>query len=336
MSQYAIISHKNCNDGTAAAYVFKQFHGFDIPDEDFFFLAHTGDEEIDLENLSFYRHLENKTHLFVLDFSLDLGHIEDLLASYPNLKIIEIDHHKTFMEREGSVSLTEDRIAYIQNTYRFKDGESRYQYCYDKTVCGSVLTYLYLNNKYEEYTQYRDNQYTADNYLDINVPRWLLYIQDRDIWKWVYPDSKAYCEAFFDNNADPFKFMNDRTIESEADKYIDRGETLLQRREVQVESLAKKVFKVSFTHQGKTYKGIAVNSNFCFTSEVCHYLLNEHDDVDFALAFEFSGEYWKCSLRSLGEFDTCMISALFGGGGHQAASGFRMDSFIELKDYFNF
>lgn len=337
MSKYAIITHKKCNDGTAAAYVFKEFHHFEIPDEDFFFLAHTGEQEEDLEKLGFFEALKHKDELFVVDFSLELDLIESLLIDYPDLKITEVDHHKTFMTREGFEDLTKSRLDFLQSIYKSKDdGEARYRYCYDKTVSGAVLLYLYLHGLYDEYAALDKEDDYYNKYLQNHVPLWLLYIQDRDIWKWHYGESKAYCEAFFDYASNPYDILANDGIADLTEEFVTEGRALLRRKDNQVSNLTDNAFAVSFQHQGETYKGIAVNANQFFTSDVCNALLKQHLDLDFALGFEYNGQYWKCGVRSLGTFDTCIISTCFGGGGHQAASGFRVDAFEDLKEHFNF
>lgn len=336
MSKYAIITHKNCNDGTAAAYMFKHFHHFEIPDDDFFFLAHTGEQEEDLEKLGFFDKLKYKDELFVVDFSLNLDLIESILIDYPNLKITEIDHHQTFMWREGSEVVTESRLEHIQSIYKFKNkDEFRYRYCYDTSVSGAVLLHLYLNGFYDEYAALDKGDDYYNKYLQNHVPLWLLYIQDRDIWKWHYNESRAYCEAFFDYASNPYDILNNVKLDSMTESLVEEGRALLRRKEIQVANLAENAFKVSFRHLGRVFNGVAVNANQCFTSDVCNYLLKQHPDIDFAMGIEYNGLYWKCGVRSLGTFDTCIISACLGGGGHKAASGFRVDSFDDLKDYFN-
>lgn len=333
MNNILVISHKNCNDGTAAAYALNEHFGRMIPRQHFFFLEHGHDHLTKLDEMGFFKDFEQITEIYILDFSLPIDVLETILKRSENVTITEIDHHKTFMERAGSPEETKQKLEELMTTYTSVAG-TRYRYIFNNDCSGAVLTSLYFSGRYEDFL-ISQKQGLGDERLEHFVPRWLLYIQDRDIWKWKYEESAAYCETFFIEASDQENFIYRLIVEEFTVEWVKEGYVLLKQKEQQVEKLAESAHPCSFTLDGKTYKGMAINSNQPFTSDVCN-LLVQTRGVDFALGYTFDKTIWKCGLRSLAPFDTTIISKHLGGGGHAQASGFKMKSFIELQDYFNF
>lgn len=351
MSKYAIISHKNCNDGKAAAYVFNMFRNFEIPFEDFYFLAHTGEVEYDLRELGLFEALKEKEELWVLDFSLPLDLIERLLKDYPNLYIREVDHHKTFKERSpektpGTTNMilkalrrnheTGEERAYDSDFRECYERVSRYEYRFNQNVCGAVLTFIYLT-ELEEGVRFSTDADIEEFIEEGSVPDWLLYIQDRDIWTWKHASSAPYTEAFFDETTDVKAFLEDQLWEERTEELVILGKSLLKRKQNQVEQLAQQAWGCSYRMpDGSVARGLMVNCNGFFTSDLCNCLLKNSVNIDFAIGVEYNGNYWKCGIRSLSAFDTTVISSALGGGGHKNASGFRMNTWKELEETFSF
>lgn len=334
MNKVLVISHKKCNDGTAAAHVLNEHFQRQIPKSHFFFLAHGGNHLATLEEMGFFTDFDKITEIYILDFSLPIETLEAILKRNKNVVITEIDHHKTFMERAGTPEETKQLLDRLGIFYITKSKRPRYRYIFNNDCSGAVLTKLYCMGVYERYLKACEEG-NGDAELERTVPRWLLYIQDRDIWKWKYQDSEAYCETFFGESMNQENFVYRLNVEELTESWVEQGHALLERRRQQVEELATNAHPCSITIDGKTYTGMAINSNAFFTSDVCNLLVRKNK-VDFALGYSFDGKVWKCGLRSLHPFDTTIISTRFGGGGHAQASGFKVDSIIELQDYFNF
>ena len=318
-----VITHKQCNDGLTAAWVIKDYFrskGVKLKDEDIYFLAHTGEQLEDLEQLGFWQklhdHPEIKT-IYVTDFSLHFDPLNLIYTVFPNVKVVEIDHHKTAFERDQATkSVIHDLTV-----------SGRYESYMDVRMSGAVLTWLYFNKDYRNEDTDKLNQEELDTMLDQEVPKWILYIQDRDIWKWRYPESKAFCYTFMNMGLsleDLDQFFYSSVVES----YINKGDFGLLIQQNQINLLLENTTDIVYPLDGKVLKGKAVNVNQFFTSDIGNQLVRQKG-VDFALTYSYNGEYWKCGLRSKTDVDVSKIASAFGGGGHAQASGFSWRKSID-------
>jgi hypothetical protein len=102
-----------------------------------------------------------------------------------------------------------------------------------------------------------------------------------------------------------------------------RGETICRFIDRQVENLCQEVV---FLRIGG-HESIPCVSTPLFVSEVCARLLELHPEAPFSAAFfDVSARKRVFSLRShQGGFDVAQLAKNYGGGGHQAASGFSIE-----------
>jgi hypothetical protein len=134
-----IITHKQCNDGLTAAWVIKDHfknQGIELKEEDIYFLAHTGEQLEDLEQLGFWQKLHDHPEIetiYVTDFSLHFDPLNLISCLFPHVKIVEIDHHKTAFERDQSTINAIDALK----------SAGRYESYMDNRMSGAVLTWLY-------------------------------------------------------------------------------------------------------------------------------------------------------------------------------------------------
>nr|DAO09389.1 MAG TPA: exopolyphosphatase-related protein [Caudoviricetes sp.] len=318
-----VITHKQCNDGLAAAWViYNHFNNrvIDLKEEDIYFLAHTGKQLDDLERLGFWQKLHDHPEIetiYVTDFSLDFDPLNLIATLFPHVKVVEIDHHKTAFERDQET----------MNVIHDLKLAGRYESYMDNRMSGAVLTWLYFNNGYRNEDTDKLNQEELDTMLDQEVPKWILYIQDRDIWKWRYPESKAFCYTFMNMGLgldDLGQFFYSSVVES----YINKGDFGLLVQQNQINLLLENTTDIVYPLDGKVLKGKAVNVNQFFTSDIGNQLVRQKG-VDFALTYSYNGEYWKCGLRSKTDVDVSKIASAFGGGGHAQASGFSWRKSID-------
>lgn len=147
------------------------------------------------------------------------------------------------------------------------------------------------------------------------VPRPILidHIGDRDLWRFVLQDTKAFCAGL---SLYPTTFEAWLTIEPEA--LIASGRALLDFQQRQVDCVMSRDLR-SVTLAG--HHGLAANviNN---TSEVGHEIAKRSGT--FSLTFFIKGDNVICSLRSVAPFDVSEIAKHYGGGGHAQASGFKM------------
>ena len=316
------ISHAKCNDGLAAAKVLQQYCKMsnthdDLPNKDIYLMNHSGRLYQDLESQGFFENLKDARKLYVLDFSLNKEVLFKILNDYPNLKVIEIDHHKTAFERD------EETMSIIKQL----DRQNRYESYLDQRMSGAVLTYIFLHwpnliNRFENINE--DELY---HHLSRYVPSWLLYIQDRDIWKWAYKTrSEPFCYMFMNRirsleDFDKYPFMNLSKTGELTQMFIESGLIALEVLKSQINELMDNTFKICYNLDGVEYIGEAVNVNDYFTSDIGNKIAYKEGN-NFALVFNYNGEYWKCGLRSREGVDISRLATQFGGGGHAQASGF--------------
>lgn len=174
---------------------------------------------------------------------------------------------------------------------------------------------------------------------DQPIPKFLLHIQDRDIWKFEMQDTYAFSESQF---LRPYQFdsWNEMMNEQVVIDMIEKGKYLLEMKENNVKYLVKSADKRKF--QG--YDTYCVNS-YNFLSEVGNNLCEKYPDA-VALIWRWNTKY-KCyyiSLRSYQpkhEGDKCgpdvsMLAKKYeGGGGHEHASGFTYRSEYNIESLFD-
>lgn len=168
------------------------------------------------------------------------------------------------------------------------------------------------------------------------IPRGLELIEDRDLWKFKYPETKAFC-LYMDSLERSFKTWREAMIPSDGIvKAVQHGKSMLRYQGVLVRRMAAEAVRVEtckdrdwmFSLSGlkeDAYSVMIVNASV-LQSEVCALLLEEYPDVAFVASYSAnkSGKTWQ--LRSLGDFDVSKIAKSHGGGGHKNAAGFTKPS----------
>ncbi|MDE2258886.1 MAG: phosphoesterase [Betaproteobacteria bacterium] len=147
------------------------------------------------------------------------------------------------------------------------------------------------------------------------VPRFIEYIQDRDLWKWELTDSREFSAALYSY---PFDFATWDSLYLDTDHLIAEGKAILRMKEKAVKEMADR----SVIGNVGGYMVPIVNATIFF-SEVGEELCIRHPDKPFA-AYYFDREdnrrQW--GLRSRGDFDCSAVAKSYGGGGHPGAAGF--------------
>ncbi len=157
---------------------------------------------------------------------------------------------------------------------------------------------------------------------DEKVPLLLQYVQDRDLWNFKLEKSKEV-SAYIGTFEYDFAKWNALSLEIESDleNVIHIGSAILKREEQLVKDAAESVRIVEFAG----HKIPTVNSSILH-SDIGHYLLNKFSEYPFALIWNYREDgKVKISLRSRGNFDVAAIAKTYGGGGHKAAAGCRVD-----------
>lgn len=169
------------------------------------------------------------------------------------------------------------------------------------------------------------------------IPTLLLYIQERDLWKFKLEGSKEFTDYFYamhnpSNVLEFFRIMNDYTQNEEAFATImKRGLAVSEFKQQMCQDMASR----SLSKMYKDYKIKVTPCDFLLISDVGNYMCQD-DDVDFAVLYQVkegsSGLMAMLSFRSK-KTDVSAIAKEFpGGGGHAASAGctIPLDQFLEL------
>ena len=159
-------------------------------------------------------------------------------------------------------------------------------------------------------------------------PKFLRYIEDRDLWKWELPYSKEFSAAF---DMVPFEFekFTEFVDDSTFDDAIKRGSYIL----AYSKSVIKKVADQATLRTWKGKKIYIVNSSH-WMSEIGAKLA---PDCAFAVIwfFDHDRQEYRVSLRAFhDEVDVSEIAKTQGGGGHKKAAGFSLPKDSHVDDFF--
>lgn len=160
---------------------------------------------------------------------------------------------------------------------------------------------------------------------DEEVPWLIKYIEDRDLWRFDYSETKAFGLWL---RAEPFDFERWEIIAQNLNGGYDTHEIMVEAQAMQ-RLFDRQVSEIAALHRIADVGGFAVPVCNCppqFASEVGHKLLHDNPDAPFSACYSDQGKKRGWSLRSMDDReDVSAIAAKFGGGGHRNAAGFGTD-----------
>ncbi|CAN5513313.1 hypothetical protein BH10PSE16_BH10PSE16_08170 [soil metagenome] len=152
------------------------------------------------------------------------------------------------------------------------------------------------------------------------VPSLVLFVEDRDIWAWQYPESPAFLAAL---DMEPLDFARWAEIAAfspaQITDFMARGTAMDEKFKKLAADIAEGAQPVTFNGQS----GLMLNAPGVFHSLIGN-MLSEKCGT-FALMWHVgkSGGV-KVGLRSQPGFDCIPLAESMGGGGHAQACGFKM------------
>ena len=152
------------------------------------------------------------------------------------------------------------------------------------------------------------------------VPGLVLFVEDRDIWAWQYPESAGFLAAL---DMEPFDFARWAEIAAfkpaELIEFMARGHAMDEKFNKLAADIAEGAQPVTFNG----HSGLMMNAPGVFHSLIGN-MLSEKSGT-FALMWHVgkSGGV-KVGLRSQAGFDCIPLAESMGGGGHAQACGFKM------------
>lgn len=164
------------------------------------------------------------------------------------------------------------------------------------------------------------------------IPKFIQYIQDRDLWQWELPYSKEFSAAF---DMVPWEFSAFEEFEdaSVIDDAIKRGSYILAYSKTVIKKIVDKACRRKLKINSKVYDVLVVNSSH-WMSEIGSTLAKDCD-VAMIYYFDHNNSAYSVSLRGFHEnIDVSEVSKNFGGGGHKKAAGFRLPASIHPESLF--
>ena len=230
---------------------------------------------------------DKNTDIYILDFSFSREVITGLATHHASVTVL--DHHKTAAET-------------LQN---WDHGLSNLEIVFDMERSGAGIAWDY----------FADGSRIRPQLID--------YIEDRDIWAWLLPDSREINSliGFTKREFSAYDRLND-LLEDHYERAVGMGSLLLEQQQRHVQSIiaaTKRPIEINGKH------GLICNCPGQFASDVGNELAKESGTFG-ATYFQDSQDAMCVSLRSEGDYDVSEIAKQFGGGGHKNAAGFKFSA----------
>ena len=156
---------------------------------------------------------------------------------------------------------------------------------------------------------------------------WMVdYVEDRDLWRWSLPYSKAVSAGMMIH---PREFGRwDFLFHEGMDALIDQGKIVLSYQQAEIDRALSDKNVAWHLFGGHRVPTINQTSS-TLMSDAVGQLAEAYPDARFAAGFFVTpdGRY-VYSLRSRGDFDVSEVARSIGGGGHPGAAGFKYDSIL--------
>jgi hypothetical protein len=218
--------------------------------------------------------------VYVLDFSFSAEILQAIDQSAA--KLVMLDHHKSAAEKLTGFAC---RCGVVH---------------FDMSKSGSRLAWEFFHPEQP-------------------VPALLQYIEDRDIWKWEFPESAGFLSAL---DMEPQQFARWQEIAAftpgQLTAFMARGEAMDEKYRKLCADIAEGAQPLVFNG----IEGLMVNAPGMFHSLVGD-LLSAKTGT-FALMWSAGAQGVKVGLRAQRNFDCIALAESMGGGGHAQACGFKM------------
>lgn len=231
---------------------------------------------------------------------------------FNNKDVYVVDYSFSLSEMLAYQAEAKSFIVIDHHVSAQKDIESLNNFVFDNNKSGSYLAWEYFHP-------------------NTDVPKFIKYISDADIWDHKLPDWKEIESFIYSNGEGHFSFEHfedlHKTLETD-EGYIrakEVGGMLVGAHTEKVEMYSDIAELIEF----EGYKVYAVNAPREVRSELGHVLASKTNS--FAIIFTYEKGVWKCSLRSVKDFDVSVIATKYGGGGHKNAAAFGMPTDFPLR-----
>ena len=296
-AEYAVYYHADCADGFTAAWAAASI---------------LGQENCDLHPARYdagdrpapYPLPEQK--VLIVDFSYPRPAMERLIAEQPYVRLF--DHHQTALQNLAGLPGSLQNLAGLPGSVL------------DMERSGAMITWQALKGEQDGEAPPQDV-----------VPDLIRYTQDRDLWRWQLPDSRAI-NAYIGST--PYEFREWDRLAVQLEDYAYRniavhcGLALLRHQEQVVKAQAEhaRMMEILGVHPETglvIWYDVPVANATVHASETAALLLANHPDVPFAAVYRDTPAGRRWSLRSEdGRTDVARVAEFNGGGGHRNAAGY--------------
>lgn len=231
------------------------------------------------------------SEIFIVDFSFPAPTLYGLLGK--GNKVTVIDHHKTALEEL-------QKVRHPDFTFHF-----------DLERSGAGLTWDVL-------------------FPDTPRPTVVDRVEDRDLWRFKYADSRAVHMALQLVSKTRIDAWASFITDTEADYSVllGNGQPILRYHELMVEQFVE---RPHWMQLGGHWIPV-VNAPYMYASDVAG-ALAARGLGKFAATYYLDGKVAHLSLRSRGEFDVSEVAKQYAGGGHKNAAGCIIEpwSMVQLR-----
>lgn len=240
--------------------------------------------------------------VYLCDFSYSRTCLAEIVLPHAN-NVVMLDHHKSAIEDVWDLPGIFENFDMSRCTIENSGAMIAWYYFVEKRCNGKSL---------------------------VGPPPLLKYIQDRDLWKFEYEQTRPISAALFSYDLDYQsigKFMN--LTERGLHRLVAEGKTLDRAHLKECRTLLKIASRLIQLPVGPsdcdTLIAMAVNCPPQYSSDIGNMIAQENC---FGVTYYDSKEHREFSLRSAREnpnhVDVSLIAKVFGGGGHKHAAGFKV------------
>lgn len=293
MNNPIVLYHGNCWDGFCAAWLLRKVY----PDAEFIPVQYGQEPPVVAE--------DKERLLFVVDFSYPRNVMFRIGAMRPG-GLVVLDHHKTAQAALDGLSeeLTCNNCGSCEVVF-------------DMNKSGARITWewIWRNHFGKKYSSLLNTETGEVLYLD--VAPWLVnYTEDRDLWRWKLPHSKAITTCLrshpLDFNLwDIFEKIDPKTL-------VNEGEAILRSEATMIENHVRHAREIEMDG----HRILAVNATVLFSDIAGELATNGRP---FGAAYFDRGDgkrQWSLRSTDAG-VDVSEIAKAHGGGGHRNAAGFE-------------
>ncbi|KAG5007461.1 hypothetical protein JHK85_026003 [Glycine max] len=251
--------------------------------------------------------------LYLLDFVGPDGFVQEISTKVP--RVIVLDHHKSALEMLGNEASLGENVVKVIDMER-SGATIAFDYFKDKILSPDVA--VKHPSVHEEFERVR---------------QLFLYTEDGDLWRWRFPNSKAFGSGLkdlnieFDARKNPSLF--DQLLSLDLDNIISKGKLSLSDKQKLIDEYLRKSYEIALGNA--EFGGIGAFVYNVPDLENDQRLKISLRSVENEDTTPISQEYWCCcdkvpevendqrlkiSLRSVENEDTTPISQEFGGDGH--------------------